>query len=441
MAAVRISAPRSFWRGNDPDAAEGGSRDGRRSGAEGFGEWASWPYFGKNILPILSLAEVGGDAELRKPRAPGVRGGAGAERLLLAARAVGDGDGAQLPGYAHADPWGGPALLWLYFGGATPKLEGDLIGAAVMDYAPPALIEKAAGDRSRPFTARAHFGRNNQVSYLNGSYGLFCEEQGDTVQDWWQSYPYGVMWDEPNRDRHDFLWLTAPMNDDKSGKYVVRVSHPHGIQSTAQSNLQNESALLYVFQFGPADVFKYALAFIPGGWLAMQDDAQAEGRVYLHYGSVLIAISSSAKFPWDRAAGLKAPSSAPYPGDSEFRVAASPLAMAIETARPDEVPGATPEARLAAFRDLIRAKTKIELVHGPRCGGPVHGPAGRRAGAAVPGTGRGQWEAGQLRRSPAGGIRRGCISRWGRPDGDGREGHARLRLPKWTVTETKHSQS
>ena len=35
--------------------------------------------------------------------------------------------------------------------------------------------------------------------------------------------------------------------------------------------------------------------------------------------------------------------------------------MAIETARPDEMPGATPEERLAAFRDLIRAKTAIEM--------------------------------------------------------------------------------
>ena len=83
----------------------------------------------------------------------------------------------------------------------------------------------------------------------------------------------------------------------RQGKYVVRVSHPHGVLSTAQSNLQHESALLYVFQFRPTDVFPYALAFVPGGWLAMTETTRrTDGRVYLHYGSVLIAISSSVKF-------------------------------------------------------------------------------------------------------------------------------------------------
>ncbi len=356
--------PRSEWRTDDPDAAKAVPKMVSDAALHGFGEWASWPYFGKNILPILTLSDVGSDSELRRRAGLAFEAGLAQNAPFWLHGRWAMATARSYPDLLSQAPWGGPSVLWLYFGGLTPKLEGDLIGAAVMDYAPPRLIETAARDRSKPYTARARFGGNAQVSFIDGTYGAFCEEQAKP-QDWWQSYPYGVMWDDPSPDKHCFLWLTAPLNDDAQGEHRVSVSHPHGVLGRAQSNLQHESALLYVFQFGPQDVFPYALAFIPGGWLAMQDDAPDEGRVYLHYGTVLVAISSSRNFTWDRTAPIKVPSSRPFPGDSEFRVAASPLVMAIETARPEEMPGATPEARLAAFRAAIRAKTKAELVPAP----------------------------------------------------------------------------
>ena len=74
-----------------------------------------------------------------------------------------------------------------------------------------------------------------------------------------------------------------------------------------------------------------------------------------------MAISSTQPFGWDRTAPVRAPSGHPNPGDSEFRVAASPLAMAIECAHPDDFSGATAEDRLAVFRQQIRRNSALNL--------------------------------------------------------------------------------
>ena len=324
---------------------------------DGFGEWASWPYFDKNILPVLSIAELAADADLRKLARFAFEVGLAQNAGFWLHGRWTMSTSRSYPDILSQKPWGGPQLLWLYFGGTPPDVGGNLVGAAVMDYAPPHLLEVAASDRSKAFTARSHFGKNFQTAFIDRDYGLFSETQTQ-VNDWWQSYPYGVMWNEPDENKHSFLWLTAPMNDTPK---EASPSHPHGVFSRVQSNLQHEWALLYVFQFDDKTAHPYALGFVPGGYLAFVNDAADDGKIYLHYRSVLVAISATSKFKWDRAAGIRAPSGKPNPDDSEFRVESSPLAMAIECAHPADFSGAAAAEKLARFRAAIRAKSRIEI--------------------------------------------------------------------------------
>jgi len=347
----------SHYRPKDHNAANALRSMIEKCAREGFGEWASWPYFDKNILPILSIAELSADVELRNIARIAFEAGLAQNAPFWLHGRWAMTTGRSYPDILSQKPWGGPQLLWLYFGGTPPDISGNLIGAAVMDYEPPRLIELAASERAKPFSVRSHFGKNCQTSFIDRDYGIFSEAQTE-VMDWWQSYPYGVMWNEPDATRHSFLWLTAPVADSKAD---ISVSHPHGVFSKAQSNLQHEGAVLFVFNFTEIAKYPYALGFVPGGQLAFVDDAATDGKIFLHYRSVLIAISATNKFKWDRAAGIRAPSGKPNPDDSEFRVEGSPLALAIECAHADDFSGVTPVEKLTKFREVIRSKVKIKI--------------------------------------------------------------------------------
>jgi len=356
-------APEAHYRPKDHNAAAGLRALVEQAAREGFGEWASWPYFDKNILPVLSIARLAADPELRQLAQIAFEAGLARNAPYWLHGRWAMPTARSYPDLLGQKPWGGPQLLWLYFGGTPPDVGENLVGAAVMDYTPPAAIAIAAGDRTRPYTVRSRFGQCFQSAYLNRDYGLFSEAQTKVV-DRWQCYPTGVVWNDPAPDRHSFLWVTAPMSDAPSD---VSPSHPHGIYNQAQSNLQFEDSLLYVFQFSRTTKYPYALGLVPGGHRAFIDDAAKDGRIFLHYSGVLIAISATAPFHWDRAAGLRAPSGKPFPGDSEFRIPVSPLALAIECAHPDEFPGSHPAEKLGVFRERLHARSRIEL----------HGPAGR----------------------------------------------------------------
>ena len=347
----------AHYRPNDRNAAKALRSLIEKCGREGFGEWASWPYFDKNLLPLLSIAEVAADAELRNIARIVFEAGLAQNASFWLYGRWAMTTGRSYPDILSQKPWGGPQLLWLYFGGTPPEVGGNLVGAAVMDYSPPRLIELAANDRSRAFVTRSHFFKNCQTSFIDRDFGVFSEAQTQ-VMDWWQSYPYGVMWNEPDASKHSFFWLTAPLADAKAD---ISVSHPHGVFSKAQSNLQHEGVVLYVFKFPEKTKYPYALGFVPGGMLAAVDDSTSDGKIYLHYRGVLIAVSATKKFQWNQTAGIRAPSGKPNADDSEFRVEGSPLAMAIECAHPDDYPGATPAEKLAKFRAEIRAKVSIEI--------------------------------------------------------------------------------
>ncbi len=328
----------------------------------GPGEYASRPYGSENLLPLLTLAECARDTEIREHAniayeyslielaPPYLRG----HLATFAPRSYPDAETQQ--------PWGIAALAWAYFGGVAPaQLHNQwALRAATSRYRLPGIVATAATDRSAAYVHRALIDRWALYHFVNRSYVLFSRSpkaQGKGFQG--QSYPCGVMWEEPDTNRCSQLWITNPAADDNGSKSNnPNGLHTHGVTSFEQE-VQNRDALLFVFNI-PADFRNpCALGFIPGGYRA---SLTATNRIFLHYGTVLIAISSSAPIDWNPISGIRAPAGKPREGDSEFRVKELKMAIAVETAAPSDFAGATPAEQLAGFRDAIVAKSKIDFL-------------------------------------------------------------------------------
>ena len=345
----------------------------------GPGEYASRPYGAENILPLLSIAECARDPELRQRAALAyetailqlapcyLRG-------LLATFAP-----RSYPDVENQRPWGVAVLPWLYFGGVAPDELADqwALRAATAKYRLPDYAQSIGTDRAAPYVHRSLMDRWALYHFVNTSYVLFSRSpkaQGRGFQG--QSYPCGVMWEEPDTSKGSHLWITNPSADDnESDNNKATGIHTHGVTGYEQE-VQYRDALLFVFNV-PADFRNpYALGYVPGGWRAALAESN---RIFLHYGSVLVAVTSADAFEWHPQAGIRSPASKPHAGDSEFRVMKTKTALAIETALPSEFPGATPAEQLAAFRDELVAKSKIQFQAGDK-------PVGRytdRAGHTV----------------------------------------------------------
>jgi hypothetical protein len=327
----------------------------------GPGEYASRPYGAENILPLLTLAECARDAELRRRAAIAYECS-----LLQLAPAYLRGHLATFAPRSYPDaetqrPWGVAAVLWAYFGGVAPERLHDqwALRTATAKYRLPESLQPIGTDRSVAYVHRALINRWALYHFVNKGYVLYSRSPkavGKGFQG--QSYPCGVMWEEPDTSKGSQLWITNPAADDNNadGNKTTAI-HTHGVTAYEQE-VQHRDALLFVFNI-PADFRNpYVLGFVPGGYRA---SLTAPNRIFLHYGSVLIAVTSAHAFDWNPASGIRAPAGKPRAGDSEFRVQATQTALAIETALPTELSGATPAEQLAAFRDRLLAKTKIEF--------------------------------------------------------------------------------
>ena len=325
----------------------------------GPGEFASRPYGAQNVLPLLTLADCAKDPVMAAQArlayeiclvqlAPAWQRG---HLATFAPRSYPDTECQQ--------PWGVATLTWLYFGGVAPTLSHAkaAASAAVSPYRVPPLIVTAATDRSVPYSYRALINGWALNHYVNRNYALFSRSAKVGGKPWQgQSYPCGVMWEDPDPSRGSHLWITNPAADEP-GKMGI---HTHGVRPFEQEILGRDS-LLFVFQIAPDNQFPYALGYVPGGYRAMINDSDKSGRIYLHYGSVLIAVTASQPFEWKPAGGILAPASKPRDGDSEFRVKAPVCALAIETALPADFPGTGPAEQLGKFRESLLAKSSLKL--------------------------------------------------------------------------------
>lgn len=327
----------------------------------GPGEYASRPYGAQNILPLLTLADC-----VKGPSLANQAQIAWEVCLIQLAPAWLRGNLATFAPRSYPDtenqhPWGVATIPWLYFGGISPELTHAKAAArcATDAYRLPTVILPAGTDRSKPYSYRALINGWALDHYINGSYALFSRSAkagGKPFQG--QSYPCGVMWEEPDSAKGSHLWITNPAADDP-GKMGI---HTHGVRPFEQEVLGRD-AMLFLFKIPPDNPHPYALGYLPGGYRSMINDAGASGRIFLHYGSVLIAVTATQPFDWNPAGGILAPASPPRKGDSEFRVKSPQCAIALETTSPKDFPGATSDEQLKSFRDAILAKSSLTLTN------------------------------------------------------------------------------
>ncbi|VTU01796.1 Uncharacterized protein OS=Bacteroides ovatus CL03T12C18 GN=HMPREF1070_00577 PE=4 SV=1 [Gemmataceae bacterium] len=326
----------------------------------GSGEFASRPYMLVNVGTLLMLDNDLVEKSLRR------------KAVMVYEMSLAHAAGTWLRGHwvvpagrSYPDqltqqPSGSAGMLWTYFGGVAPRLDAQssAIFSAGEKFRPSPLIVRAATDRDKPYVCRSRFDgkKTFQTTFMNKTYGVFSTAvlPGGTL--WPQTYPYGVMWEEPDATKASLLWLGVPIDDEKHLGY-----HTHGLNSRYIEYAQHRGSLLALAHNldDGRNKYPYLLGFIPGGWKAVRNDSKTTGRVFLHYGSVLIALSASGAFEWDPRSGVR--SGSPRPSDSEFRVEASHVAFGLETALPADFPGEIPEAQLDAFREAVAAKSKVAL--------------------------------------------------------------------------------
>ena len=325
---------------------------------DGPGEYASMPYGCQNLLPLLTLAEFAADPGIKKTALAAYEHALWQLAPVWLHGHLATYSFRSYPDMLPQQPWGLASLAWLYFGGVPPGEPGRgyLPLAATAGYEPPAGMVAAGTDRSKPYVVRTRVGPLALYHYVNGTYALFSHSSKAGKPIGGQVYPSGVMWDDPDPARASQLWLTNPTADTpaNAGSALKPVDelHTHGV-SGLEREVQSRDALLSVFRLGSTARFPYVLGYVPGGYRAVINESKTTGRIYLDYGTVLIAVSASKVFDWDPAAAMKAPAGKPHAGDSEFRIPGPEVATAIETAPPAEFPAASPEATLAAFREAM----------------------------------------------------------------------------------------
>ena len=356
-----FSHPYDDWRTGDPNAHDWLIDHMQAMAKDGCSEFASNDYGWYNILPQLSLAQLSKDPSMRSA-------GAACYPALLAQLAP----GWQRQGYIGAWSWRSyedqsgymmslGRLLWGAFGGNARSGECQEMGMlAAMNYKMPEALLHAANDRTTAYTYRHHGGDCYQTAYVSGNdYTLFSATDVKPSTNGW-SYGYGVRW----TGMSNYFWLTKPLNDDPA---VIDSAVNHGKNEMDFSTLQHEDTVLYSFDISKSPY--YALSQVPGGWQALINESATSGRLFLHYGTVMISVASSIPFVSNTSSGIRSPRNTPKAGDWEFRVAypnetspsttANRFAMAVETALPAQYPGASAADQLAAFRADIVAKTTI----------------------------------------------------------------------------------
>jgi hypothetical protein len=340
----------NYWRTNDVNAAQQMLTNLNDCTRLGFREHASRPYYAKNLQPILSLAQLASDATMRQRATLAYEAGLAQNAASWLRGHLGAPTSRSYPDVLGQVPISSLGMLWYHFGGNLPPRNNEAaVFAAVMNQPVSPILETAATDRSRAFTSRSFLRNAHHSAYVDPDYILFSD--GPSAVGNFQVYPNGVVWSEPDTSRHSFLWVAKPFRDDSG----INSSNPHGRNLYRYKETQARDAALYIYDIPGGDTFPYALGYVPGGYRAMLNESSAAGHVFLHYGTVLIAIRSEIPFTWDPQSGIAFPAASPRPGDSEFRISGSQFALALETARPADFPGATPAAQLAAFRTAVLA--------------------------------------------------------------------------------------
>ena len=259
-----------------------------------------------------------------------------------------------------------PNLWWLLFGGPSPASTAESYQLAPFTMPDNAAILPeiitAGTTRSATYTQRslATMSAGPQIShfkttYMTPGYALWSAVEGEagfnadgsiylttldsraSGVDSYQAQRWALAWDNPPSG-DSVLTITTP----------TTYSGSTGGISIYEDTLQKDDTLLVVYNIpatGPnggnnGDTpNQFVRGHIPAGYLASTDELAANGRLFLHYNNVLVALHTTTSFTLA----------------TNFTFACSKLGLAIETARVTDYPQATAAERLAAFRADILA--------------------------------------------------------------------------------------
>jgi hypothetical protein len=345
----------------------------------GFQEHDSLIYVQYTLGPLYTLAQFAPDPVLQHK-----------------AKMAFDWGVAEMAGYYFYDNWGiasdrtepywvqdNPTettmMTYLFYGGPTPLTYLACYPSApyCMPNFPGVLPEvvMAATDRSQPYThystdMRNTGGYNNayyKTSYITTNYAVYsqaeCGVQTNTdgsfaitnygtvsLSDPNEMQRWGVIWNAPGDETK--FWLTNPYNPVYSGSYpniyigttiseeVVQLG---GTLAAVYNIPTNSTRPDWVHNGAAMTNYQVLEGQIPTNYLAVIDNSAANGRLFLHYTNVLIALYLSTNFTW-------------VPDISEtnyFLIPANLAGLAVETASPAEYTQSTAALRLAAFRNDV----------------------------------------------------------------------------------------
>jgi hypothetical protein len=219
------------------------------------------------------------------------------------------------------------------------------------------------------------------TSYFNVDYVIFSQYNVREQVPWgWEQLNWAARWDAPATQRSSFF-----------------VKHPwpkyarawHLGATRFEQVLHHERAIVGVYNIiggkmpdvipnviageRPYDRYPFIYGIIPDNAVAVIDET-ASGRLYLHYGTVMIAyhlMKADGGFPftWQRPSGT-------------LRLELEQAGFLVETARPTDYEGDTPAAQLSAFRQSASAafdkarltfpKTGPQIDHTNLAGAKMH---------------------------------------------------------------------
>lgn len=337
---------------------------------KGMGEYGSNPYAPFSMACFLSLADLSTDLEIKRMATITY------ESVLAQSIAPSlQGNYMAATGRSYPDVWLGDtkgtmimSYLWSYIGiGGIPRNDYYInILPCVSNYRLPNNLYQIAINRNVNQVVKTNFHNKFQYSYLSNNYGIYSQRELSSVGG--QTQRSGVLWVNSDETKNNLLWVTNPMWDSLA---MVKMRHTHGMTYFEKVS-QFNGTTVHTYNIPNAamqsdgkvqiQVNKYALGWVPGSYLAKINDSSTSGRIFLHYGKVLIAITASNTFNWN-------PSVAPATynsisdiktGDSQFHVEGLQFGLAIETADPAEYTG-TAQAQLEAFKkDIIKQSISYE---------------------------------------------------------------------------------
>ena len=246
----------------------------------------------------------------------------------------------RLGSYQNSD-----ATHWLYFGGApfigNERNNASAVPFAVSSYRLPEIIKDIANDRSE---AHTHLERGRgpggirylKTNYVAPTYGVFSQyEYNGSLRFNKIMLRWGVKWVRPGEESQ--FWVKHPSAEGNL---------PNEGATEFEQVLQHEGTLVGVYNIRPADPYPALRGFVPTNHRAVIDDSDS-GRIYLHYETVMIALTLTEPFDWNAS-------------DRFLDQPATKIGLVVETAAPTDYGTGSPSAQLEAFKDALLDQTELD---------------------------------------------------------------------------------